>query len=448
MNLMNKVRNLLKFKNVLLKFGGSSYWANVAKLSGSTLVSQLLGFVLGIVVARMYIPSMSGLYAICAACVGVIAPISAFRYEFAIGIPIQEREAVAVFNASLLLLACTTCFCFFIAFLHWLGCFGGIYKELNLYVFCIPLLIFVSGLGNCYTYWCNRLSEFGMISKNRILLTLCHWSTLILYAYIVGPSPTAFFVVGLVAPVLGLFILIRALRAKKSMPCVSFAIAIGAGRQQIAKFKSFAIYNTPMSMFDQLAAMSPALFIGNYMGSEVIGHYNHAVNILRAPSILLGGAIAQVFFSKAISLKSDIFQLRKLFVRNVAFMSIIGIFMGLVMSFLGKDIFALIYGDQWLLAGDLSGVLAWSSAVFLVASPVGLIPSLFNVQNTQLRFVVIGAILKMLLLWYFCATGKLFTALYCALIVDALTYTTCLLWIWCYILRFNGSVTKHCNSTK
>jgi O-antigen/teichoic acid export membrane protein len=117
--------------------------------------------------------------------------------------------------------------------------------------------------------------------------------------------------------------------------------------------------------------------------------FNLIYQILRVPAMLVGMAIGQVFTAKAATLLGHSRELRRLILVTICGLSVLAIPFGLLFTFWGESIIALVYGPAWSDAGAFSRWLVWGAACALITSPLNVAPSLLNGNRGQL-FLTIG----------------------------------------------------------
>ena len=147
-----------------------SFSGDVLKLVTGTTFAQILVILASPLLTRLFSPEAFGLLAIFTSITKVLGVVSCLRYEFAIMLPDEERDAVnllalctaIVTGISLLVLP------FFIVFEP------VIVSALNApgltgYLWLVSPFVFVSGLFVALNYWNSRTRRYGRLSVARIV---------------------------------------------------------------------------------------------------------------------------------------------------------------------------------------------------------------------------------------------------------------------------------------
>jgi O-antigen/teichoic acid export membrane protein len=110
-------------------------------------------------------------------------------------------------------------------------------------------------------------------------------------------------------------------------------------------------------------------------------------------------AIGQVFTAKAATLLGNSRELRRLILVTLCGLSVLAIPFGLLFTFWGKSIIALVYGPAWSDAGAFSCWLVWGGACALITTPLSVAPTLLQGNREQLILTIVIAGSRCLLSW-------------------------------------------------
>ncbi|MFC7338063.1 oligosaccharide flippase family protein [Haloferula chungangensis] len=394
----------------------SNYWNAVAKLAGATGVAQLIGFVTSLFVARLYTPEMTGVLGVVLAIVGIVSPLAALRYEMAIPLVREEKDAryllrICIAMAVFVAIAST----FYILLLLLRPDFAPA-DDLGSYVWFLPVLILGNGILNCLRFWCNRAADFALLSRIRIGSAVGTGLTVVPFAWILGGDSTWLFVGQIVSLSIGIFLVVSHFGLWR--PSLKFE-KIG-GLSLLREYRQFPFYNAPLTLLDQSAALSPALLLAAYYSTATTGQFNLAMLIVRVPSALIGAAVAQVFYSRAAGLRDQPQALSRLVITTTVLLVAIAVPMIFTIWFFGVDLFLLIFNRQWQQAGEFSTILVWPAALALILSPTSMLPSLLNLQHRQLMVVGSSSLLRVVVLWIACFSVNVHEALFWFAITESI----------------------------
>ena len=142
-------------------------------------------------------------------------------------------------------------------------------------------------------------------------------------------------------------------------------------------YKDFASYRMPQSIINAATLGLPVILLTNFFGSAAAGQYSLTVLVLGAPIMLLGQSIGEVFYPKITqAIINNEVSAKKILIKSTLILALCSLFVFLPVVFFGSIIFPLIFGEEWLRAGQyaqwisiwLIGVLA--SRTCIAAFPV------------------------------------------------------------------------------
>ena len=144
----------------------SSFIRNVAVLTGGRAGAQMISFLLTPVIARLFTPDNYGFVALLFVVSQLIGDISTLNYHRAVVIPKTVEKSARILALSKVVLAIFV----LLLLLVWLGLevmgIGIPYSgTLGAWVWVIPLVVGIIGMGNIRAMALTRSKEFGVIAK-------------------------------------------------------------------------------------------------------------------------------------------------------------------------------------------------------------------------------------------------------------------------------------------
>lgn len=122
-------------------------------------------------------------------------------------------------------------------------------------------------------------------------------------------------------------------------------LAYGFGHS-IARFWNYA------------AGQGDNLVIGKILGSESVGFYGRAYQIMSMPAILFGSVIDKVFFPLMVKMRGDKHAIEKLYLSSIYFSLLIFVFFSGYLFIFSKEIVYLLFGEGWNYVIDLIKVMS------------------------------------------------------------------------------------------
>lgn len=149
------------------------------------------------------------------------------------------------------------------------------------------------------------------------------------------------------------------------------------------EYINFPKYGIHPSLLNTISTQGLVLTLTYFYSKEELGYFGLTYMVLAAPMSLIGVSYRDVFMEKIAShIKQKKWQsAKKFFLQSTLLLGAIGLPIVLVLIFIGPLLFALIFGDNWVISGEYAAQLALAYLVKLIVSPLS---SIFNATN-QLR---------------------------------------------------------------
>lgn len=361
-------------------------------LSGAVLAMGI-AFVLQPVLTRLYTPAEFGVANYFVAILTILMPLASFRYEDAVMIPDDDRDAAGVLRLSFILVLLTSSLCLLlIPWRETLAERAGVPGLAPWVLLIAPTLLFMR-LGKISEVWLSRKKNFRIITSSQVAGSLTTVGTRI-------TAGTALFNAGaggliggfLVGYVVSFFIYgFNLLKSSSNLLFRAFRLKELASTAK--RFRRFPLYSTPSALLSAFVARLPLLLLPQFFNEAVLGLFGLATNVLSVPLSLIGGAVAQVFFVHAAEANRSggLANLtRTVHTRLV----MIGIFPALALILAGPDVFGIVFGAPWREAGRYAGYLAPWLFLTSVASPL---TRLFDVLERQRADLATSTLMFLLL---------------------------------------------------
>ena len=238
-----------------------------------------------------------------------------------------------------------------------------------------------------------------MQSTTRVILAAFYPLLAVLFFFIWGPRATNLPASFTLAGLLGAAIFALLLYRTGTLPSLSWASL--QWRRLIhtaSRYRHLPLLNVP-SYTLSMASLVVLVSSLQHFSAGTSASFNLIYQILRVPSMLVGMAIGQVFTAKAATLLGNSQELRRLTLITVGGLSVLAVPFGLLFTFWGESIIALVYGPAWSDAGAFSRWLVWGAACALITTPLSVAPTLLAGNRGQLIITLIIASSRCLLSW-------------------------------------------------
>jgi len=352
----------------------NTFARGVGVLVGGTASAQILLVLAVPILTRLYTPEDFGLLAVYASLLAIIGVISTLRYELAIPLPEDDVEAANVAVLSLLLVAISTALTAILLLMLGTSIFEllGVPVLAN-YMWLIPVGLLISGAYSVFNYWSVRIKRFGTIAQTKIIQAI------------------ASLIIQLVTFKFGFFGLLLGQVAGQSVGTTNLArpaLAMLAFKQvswcnikKVAiKYKRFPLYSNWAALFNVVGHQMPSLLIASFFMASAVGFYTLAVRVLLYPASVISNSVGSVFFSEAAnSYRKG--TLKILYIKIQSRLIEYGFPPLILLTLFAPDVFFIVFGSDWEVAGHLSQWLILTVFASFVISPTSTIFSIINKQN-------------------------------------------------------------------
>ena len=380
-----------------------SFGHDVGKLVTGTIIAQAVGICLTPIITRIFSPEIYGIASVFISIVSILTVVSCMRYELAILLPKEQREAGGVFLACIGVLLCFTAVLIPV-FLFFGDLIVNLFNapELSPYVILIPLLVFIDGLYLALSYWNTRNKRFGTQAATQAIQSITGSSCKLGLGLAGHVHVLSLIIAQIAGQILGtIILLIRALRADFAI--LKESCSLSNIKSQMVRYRKFPLIDTWSNLMNVISWQLPVLMLSGFFSPVIAGLYTLGFQMIQMPMSFIGGSILQVFLQCGAVAKHD-GTLPQLTEEICSVIIMIAVMPFLLLGVIGGDLFGLVFGSEWYEAGVFAQILALWAMIWFVASIMsGLIYVMefqgfgffYNVLNLSTRFLslLIGGIL-------------------------------------------------------
>ena len=365
----------------------SSFARDLLKLLSGAMFAQLFSVLVAPILTRLYAPEAFGVLAVFLSIIAVPGEIACLGYDRAIMLPEKDEESANLLMISLGFVALVTGLSIVVI---WLGTetITRLLRtpELAPYMWLVPPLILLTGVFTALSQWTARSKRFGQLSIARISNTTIT-TGMPLGAGLLGYATSLSLIVGYTFGTLAamLWLALRVLRSD-----------IGLFRHDLHKqdilsgvkrYRKFPLYDTWATLLNSISWQLPTFFLAAFFSPAVAGFYALGNRVLRLPMNLLGSSLGQVFYQRAAKDNQQgilLVFVESTFSRLVSF----GMFPMLVLNIIGRDLFTVVFGNQWAEAGTYTQILSIWTFFWFVSSPLSTLYYVLEKQDLLLKLNV------------------------------------------------------------
>ena len=389
------MKSLLDKLNAKLN-GQGGFLKAVGLLAGSTAFAQGITFLALPILTRLYSPNDFALFAIYTAILGMGSVAACLRLEIAISLPEKDEDAASLFILSLGFATLLTII-FGIIIAIWPQQIINLFRapQLYNYLWMLPLGIWLTAVYSAAQNWATRKKYFSSIARTKIIQSTIGSGTQI-GTGLIGLTPIGLLFGQLFLSGAGIWGLIKQAwqEDNKKFRLVSWKNM----KEQLKEYEKFPKYSTFESFANTAAIQIPLILIAAMAIGPEAGYLLLATKVMSAPLGLIGRAISQVYLSRA----AEEYRSNNLghFTANVvASLSKIGIGPLIFIGVISPVIFPLVFGSEWVRAGELvMWMIPWMVLQF-IASPISMCMHVRGWQKAMLILTIFGLVLRIGILY-------------------------------------------------
>ncbi len=364
----------------------NSYFKNFTKLFSGNLVGQLLPFIFAPFIARIYSPADMAVQETFLSVVSLIGIVSMGRFEIAVVLEKNEDRLKVLLKLCALVLAgfvlLSTLFSVFPSLI--VQFFNS--EEIAFHLRFLPLAIVAIGILNLLTQWLLHQGKFSSISASRIIQSFIQNAGYAFFGYIgFGVKGMLFaWIAGAILPVIVL-----------GIPMLRTILSDGWPKAEI---KEMAVHHKDFPMVNSLHAFTDILatqfllfgIISHQYGVTALGLFALTNRYLKAPLVLISGALSQLYYSEASGFIHQSRSVKPIYIRTLKMMLMVLLPFALVIFFFGEDLFTWYLGPKWKDAGTITVYFIPLLVTNFICSCVSSTPILMKQQKTAYVFSIVG----------------------------------------------------------
>ena len=361
---------------------------NVLKIGSGNMLAQLLSLAVVPLLTRLYSPESYGAFAVYLALVSTLFPVTTLRFHAAMVLPERREEAhvllgiavLSVVSSALVLGAIVAV----VVQREWVPLEWNRAGVTGL-LWLAPLNVLVLGAGQVVSFWAVREKQFGASTVARVTESLVDRAAALFFGAMTHANALGLVsgrMLGSAAAAIYLF----AASLRLTLSAVWDTLRPSDMRRLARRYRHFALVSTWATLCDSASRQMPVVLMGILFPPAVAGFYGLAVQVVNVPILIVGDAIASVFFQRAAESRTHISKLAHDTFRLADSMLCIVIPLMLVLMFLGAPLFRVIFGEEWEAAGAYAQILAVGFLFSFLHRPLCVLFDVLELQTQRLWF--------------------------------------------------------------
>ena len=365
---------------------------NVSTLiSGATFV-QIVAILIYFILSRIYTPEDFGVFGLYLSIVSITGIISTGKYEMAIMLPKQDKDAMNLLKLIGLISIVFSVFLLFpVIFLN--GFISKILgnKNISVWLYFIPLSTLLVGLFQGLKVYSNRFKEYRIITAANVGQSLTNSAGKLAIGP-VFPGPAGLVIGSILGELAGAAIFLgRFLKRKKG----EFGLMEWKRIASLSKeYNLFPRFNMIQSVINNFSGSLPIFIFSSYFTPAITGFFTMGYSIIYRPVNMVATAFYQVLAQRIIEKNNQGVRLYpdiKKFLYGLLKLVTIPF---LLVALFAPAIFRVALGEEWEEAGRYTQIIIpWFFATCL-AMPLSFIPDMFRRQKKAMILDLIKFVLR------------------------------------------------------
>ncbi len=372
----------------------SEFSKNFFILFKGTLIAQIIPMLLMPVLTRLYSPDDFGILELFVSITTILGSVANLRYELSIVLPDRKEDAWNIMSLGFIL-----AFVLSLILQILIGFFADAItivlnnSQIKIWLYFVPITVLLQGIYNMLSYYNTREKLYKSISTASILRSSSRTASQIGFG-LVSKTPMGL----IIGQILGYAFSIIPLSAK-----IKYRLFIKKTKwknmKTLAKrYNDFPKYTMPATLANVLATNLTSVLISALYNITQVGYYSLSNRILGLPSAIIGSSMQNVYYKEAHEQLKKYGHAKEVFISTLKKLSLVSIPIILVIFFLGEWIFALVFGEEWRIAGYYAKILIPLIMIRFVSAPLSISLSVFERQRVSL-FWQIGLLVLTLLIF-------------------------------------------------
>lgn len=397
-------------------FTNSGLLRNSATLIIGTVFAQLIPILFQPLLRRMFTAEEFGTAALYVTAVGMFVAIANLKYESAIVLPEEDQEANHLVAGGVLITALIALILWLLIFLNqsWIVQRFSLANEEAWYLHLLPLSVFLVSSFQCFNLYLIRKKAFKDAARNKVYRRTTEAAAQSASGYF--GSSTGLLFGNLVGDIINFF---GGFWQAKRLG-LNFAFRLQNILPTLQKYWRFPIYHAFPSLLNTISLTLPVFIVNAAFGKAQTGQFDLSRMVLSLPMALISISLSQVYLQH----QAERIRKQEAIVPDFKKVSLTLLLLSLPLAifllFFASPLFAFVFGPEWRLAGQLTGVLIFGQTLKFVVSPL----SSTLVALQEVRFSALWQILYFAaMLWLYVQPGQNiqdFVWRYC--LVDLLAY--------------------------
>ena len=377
----------------------SEFSKNVLTLMTGTTIAQAIPIAISPILTRLYTPEDFGVFALFVSMSSIFGTLVNGRYELAIMLPKKDEDAIQICALGFIITFCLSLFLLILIFVFHPYLTTFLDYNVGFWLYFVPITVFFTGTYNVLNYFYNRHKLYKDVANATIFKSI----VLAIMQLSIGALKGG--VLGLIGGQLVSQIFIN-VKLFKQLAQNKFTLKKISKNKMLAlakRYKDFPKFSMPAALANALSYHLTNILISSFYTILNLGFYSLTQKVLGIPSALIGNSIGQVYFQQATIERQDVGHAINSFKTTLKKLFLISCSFFLILFFVVEDLFALVFGEEWRVAGIYTKILIPMFCVSFISAPLSITMTVFEKQINSLmvNMILIVSSMGVILLCYY-----------------------------------------------
>lgn len=371
---------------------------NVFTVAFGTAMAQIITMLLSPILTRVYPAEAIGALGVFMSFVAVFSQVAAITLPEAIVLPKEDNEAVKIVNLSIVIGFAFSSI-LFLLFLFFGNFIASIFQvsEASQFILLVPLQVFFYTCVKIGQQWMLRKKRFKLKAKLTVIDKLIVNFLQILIGFILPTSLTLVYIYIFGQALFSISLLILSgviyltYRESRNFSLSDYKVVL-------KKYSDFPKFRAPQVFINALSDSLPILILTSLFGPAFAGFYTLTKKVLYLPTNLIGNSIGDVFFPRIAEAQHKGENLFEILFKATSALVLLGIVPYSVIIIWGPELFSILFGDGWRVAGIYARWMSiWTYFIFVSRPSIKILP-IINAQQFLLFFTILKVVFTTLAL--------------------------------------------------
>ena len=345
----------------------SEFIGHVATLMSGKSIAAAIALLTTPIVARFFVPSDFGVAAVFMSIIGITSNVSSLRYESALILPIEERDALTLMAlAYWILFALCIAMLVFISVYKVSGMSMSALQLLGIWAWALPLGVLLKSSVQIQESWLTRKKSFKIASASLVSGNVVTSGSRIGFGAISGTSVHGLITGYLLGTTVRMFVQRSA--SREGFRATFGSVSWPSMRRVARAYSDFPKLNAPAGFVFSLGNNLPALLFGIMFSPAVAGLFAMANRLAKVPTTVVSTSMRRVFLQKAAAVHNRGDSLQKAFLLTTGGLALLGVGPLICLWAFGQPMLGWLLGARWLEAGRYLEIMApWMFMIWVTA---------------------------------------------------------------------------------